>query len=83
MGIALQQMNDEILDVRAAAREIGAHPETVRRHIRAGRLPAKKFGVTWIVRRVDLVAFASSYRPARGPAFRGVTQEEAPAVPTV
>ena len=69
--VALRQMNDDILDIRAAARLIGAHPETLRRHIRAGRLPANKFGVAWMVTRSDLNAFARNYRPQRGPAFRG------------
>jgi excisionase family DNA binding protein len=36
-------------------------PVTVKRYIRDGNLPAKKFGNKWILERDQLLAFAGSY----------------------
>lgn len=39
---------DVVLDVRGAARYLGCHPETVRRLVRAGKLPAYRGGTRLI-----------------------------------
>jgi excisionase family DNA binding protein len=45
-----------MLTVAEAARRSGRHPETVRRWIREGRLPAKKIGTQHIIEEGDLEA---------------------------
>ena len=42
------------------------HPESVRRLIRQGKLPAIKFGNKWLVERATLEQFASHYDPRPG-----------------
>ena len=42
------------------------HPESVRRLIRQGKLPAIKFGNKWLVEKVALEQFASHYDPRPG-----------------
>lgn len=43
-----------MLTVPEAARRIGRNPETVRRWIRAGRLPARKVGTQHVIEERDL-----------------------------
>ena len=45
---------------------LGVSEETVRRNIRANRLPAIKRGTQWFVLFRNLQAFASSYDPKTG-----------------
>ena len=40
--------------------------ETVRRNIRAKRLPAIRHGTQWFISRDDLLVFASNYDPKSG-----------------
>lgn len=47
------------LTVPEAARRIGRNPETIRRWIREGRLPARKIGLQHVIEESDLdAAFA-------------------------
>jgi excisionase family DNA binding protein len=50
--------------VPEAAKRLGKDPETIRRWIRAGKLPAKKIGLQHMIEEVDLPAEASTYLPA-------------------
>lgn len=52
---------EDYVTVTDAAERLGIHPESVRRLIRSGRLPAKKFSVSWLVERDVLEQFASGY----------------------
>jgi excisionase family DNA binding protein len=59
-------MNKETLlenysDVDQVSRRLGIHPESVRRLIRDGKLPAIKFGNKWLVEKSVLEQFASGY----------------------
>ena len=56
-----------MLTVPEAARRIGRNPETVRRWIRSGRLPADRVGTQHLVREDDLDAAASPGQLALGP----------------
>jgi excisionase family DNA binding protein len=57
---------DEFEDVHYAAERLKIHPESVKRLIRAGKLPARKFANKWFVRRDELEQFAGSYIPRPG-----------------
>lgn len=63
-------MNNESLEnyvtVAEAAKRLNIHPESVRRLIRGGKLPARKFANTWLVDRTTLEQFASNYDPRPG-----------------
>lgn len=52
--------------VDEAARRLNIHPESVRRLIRAGKLPARKFANTWLIESSTLDQFASNYDPRPG-----------------
>ena len=45
---------DNSMTVNEAAQMLGRNPETVRRWIRELKLPAKKIGMIWLIRRDDL-----------------------------
>ena len=53
-------------DVDEAGKRLKIHPESVRRLIRQGKLPAIKFGNKWLVERATLEQFASHYDPRPG-----------------
>ena len=53
-------------DVLFAARRLRIHPESVKRLIRAGKLPARKFANKWFVRKDLLEQFAGLYLPRPG-----------------
>ena len=59
-------MLENYVDVIEASRILDVHPETVKRLIREGKLPATKFGNKWIVERDRLQAFANTYDGSRG-----------------
>ena len=48
---------DQLVSVRDAARQCGRNPETVRRWVWSGRLPAEKLGNQLFIRQSDLTAF--------------------------
>lgn len=52
--------------VSEAADRLSIHPESVRRLIRQGKLPAIKFGNKWLVEKSTLEQFASHYDPRPG-----------------
>jgi excisionase family DNA binding protein len=58
---------DDLPGVPDAARELGISPARVRDFIREQRLPARKIGDHWIIRREDLalVAHRRTGRPPR------------------
>lgn len=61
---------DSLLDnyagVDTVAARLQIHPESVRRLIRQGKLPAIKFGNKWLVEKVVLEQYASHYDPRPG-----------------
>ncbi|NDJ53030.1 MAG: helix-turn-helix domain-containing protein [Chloroflexi bacterium] len=57
---------ENYVTVADAAKRLNIHPESVRRLIRAGKLPARKFANTWLVDRGTLEQFASNYDPRPG-----------------
>lgn len=59
-------MLENYLDVFEAAKVLKVHPETVRRLIRDGKLPATKFGNKWLVERTRLEMFGNTYAGSRG-----------------
>ena len=52
---------EDYVTVPDAAERLQIHPESVRRLIRKGQLPAKKFGNSWLVERDVLEQFATGY----------------------
>lgn len=52
--------------VDEASKQLRIHPESVRRLIRQGKLPAIKFGNKWLVEKAALSQFASGYDPRPG-----------------
>jgi excisionase family DNA binding protein len=60
----------ELLETYAGVDEVATrlriHPESVRRLIRQGKLPAIKFGNKWLVEKGALEQFASHYDPRPG-----------------
>ena len=59
-------MLENYLDVIEASKILDVHPETVKRLIREGKLPATKFGNKWIMDRDRLQMFAVTYDGSRG-----------------
>lgn len=57
---------DSYADVDEVSRRLNIHPESVRRLIRQGKLPAIKFGNKWLVEAAILEQFASHYDPRPG-----------------
>ena len=46
----------DTVTVLEAARRKGRHPETIKRLIRQGQLPARKLGLVWFINIADLEA---------------------------
>ncbi len=63
---------DNYLDLVEAARELGIHPQSLRRLIKQGRVPATLFAGKYLIERDKLEMFKSSYdpRPGRKPIRR-------------
>lgn len=57
---------EQYVDVRYAAERLSIHPESVKRLIRTGKLPAKKFANKWFIRLDVLEQYAGWYNPRRG-----------------
>ena len=57
---------DDYQTVQDAAERLNIHPESVRRLIRQGKLPARKFANTWLIEKGVLEQFASHYDPRPG-----------------
>lgn len=52
--------------VNEVSKRLNIHPESVRRLIRQGKLPAIKFGNKWLVEKAVLEQYASRYDPRPG-----------------
>lgn len=52
--------------VAEAAKRLNIHEESVRRLIRSGKLPARKFANAWLIEKTTLEQFASNYDPRPG-----------------
>lgn len=52
---------DKFVDVLEASRELGVHPESVRRLVRQERLPGYKYANKWLIRKDVLEQFARTY----------------------
>lgn len=60
-----------MLTVPEVARRVGRNPETVRRWIREGKLPARKVGTQHVIEEADLEAFrADPGRPSLPPEWQ-------------
>ena len=59
-------MFENYIDVAEASKILKVHPETVKRLIRDGKLPATKFANKWVIERERLQMFASSYNGRLG-----------------
>lgn len=70
---------EEVFDVRAAARYLRVHEETIRRLARQGRIPAFRVGKKWRINRGALDRWAEAQRPAR-PAARVLVVDDDAAV---
>ena len=60
------ELPDQYSDVIEVGGRLNVHPESVRRLIRQGKLPAIKFGNKWLVDKDTLEQFASHYDPRPG-----------------
>ena len=66
--------HDDCVGLPEVAERLGVHRATVNDMVRDGRLPATRDGAHWLVRRVDLDEFASTYvRPSNAPTPRAST----------
>ena len=61
-----QDLLENYAGVSEAAERLNIHPESVRRLIRQGKLPAIKFGNKWLVEKSSLEQFAGYYDPRPG-----------------
>ena len=57
---------EEYEDACFAAKRLHIHPESVKRLIRRGKLPARKFANKWFIRKDVLEQFAGQYIPLPG-----------------
>lgn len=57
---------DDYEDVSFAAKRLRIHPESVKRLIRLGKLPARKIANKWLIRKDELEQFAWYYIPRPG-----------------
>ncbi|MDT7944589.1 MAG: helix-turn-helix domain-containing protein [Dehalococcoidia bacterium] len=63
---------DDYLDLIEAARELGIHPQSLRRLIKQKKVPAVLFAGKYLIRRDHLQMFKTTYdpRPGRKPVRR-------------
>jgi excisionase family DNA binding protein len=61
-----ESLLEQYVGVDDVSKRLKIHPESVRRLIRQGKLPAIKFGNKWLVERATLEQFASHYDPRPG-----------------
>lgn len=60
------ELLEQYAGVKEVSERLNIHPESVRRLIRQGKLPAIKFGNKWLVDKATLEQFASRYDPRPG-----------------
>lgn len=61
-----EDLLDQYADVTQVSKRLRIHPESVRRLIRQGKLPAIKLGNKWLVEKSTLEQYASRYDPRPG-----------------
>lgn len=66
LSMAKEDLLENYVDVDEVSKRLQIHPESVRRLIRLGKLPAIKFGNKWIVEKSTLEQYASHYDPRPG-----------------
>ena len=54
------------ISVRAAAKQLGIHEESLRRLLRIGSISAEKVGGQWFISREQLALFAATYDARTG-----------------
>ena len=54
------------ISVRAAARQLGIHEESLRRLLRIGSLQAEKIGGQWFISKDQISLFAATYDARTG-----------------
>jgi excisionase family DNA binding protein len=64
--MAKEDLLENYAGVTEVSKRLNVHPESVRRLIRQGKLPAIKFGNKWLVEKDILEQFASHYDPRPG-----------------
>jgi len=61
-----ESLLEQYAGVDDVSKRLRIHPESARRLIRQGKLPAIKFGNKWLVERAILEQFAGHYDPRPG-----------------
>jgi excisionase family DNA binding protein len=61
-----ESLLEQYVGVDDVSKRLKIHPESVRRLIRQGKLPAIKFGNKWLIERATLEQYASHYDPRPG-----------------
>lgn len=63
----MREALDNYADLLEAGSRLRIHPDSVRRLIRQGKIPAFKFANKWLIRKDELEQFALGYnsRPGR------------------
>jgi len=67
LGRSIPQPQSALLSIPEAAERLGLSDAMVRRYCAQGRLPAKKVGKGWAIRRWDVERFAASPQPSGRP----------------
>jgi len=62
----MREVLDNYADLLEAGARLSIHPDSVRRLIRQGKIPAFKFANKWLIRRDELEQFALTYDPRPG-----------------
>lgn len=60
------QIFDQYLDLIEAARELGIHPQSLRRLIKRNLVPAQQFAGKYLIERTALEVFKANYDPRPG-----------------
>ena len=61
-----ESLLEQYTGVDNVSKRLKIHPESVRRLIRQGKLPAIKFGNMWLIERATLDQYAGHYDPRPG-----------------
>jgi len=62
----MREALDNYADLLEAGSRLSIHPDSVRRLIRQGKIPAFKFANKWLIRKDELEQFALTYDPRPG-----------------
>jgi excisionase family DNA binding protein len=69
---------DEWVGLPAAGEFLGLHRATVNEMVRQRRIPARREGAHWLIRRDDLLAFKQNYRRPRNAPRRHIRRDSLP-----